>query len=190
MKGGIRQYIAIRLKKILIVALSIFFSISGIAQVPMGEAAISPVLLKEIREGKIKGKTTFRVTVFGPDIPKEINNPTHQPAVILTGNAYTVLQVTGTFNELLERLRQSENVLFIESGSRVPREELLLERLDLSVNKINLVHRYYPGLNGEGKGVSVKENKPDTTDIDLQAAILPPTYLQRFTVLMPILCLP
>lgn len=168
MKRGIRQYMAIRLEKILILALGIFFSISGMAQLPKEESAISPVLLKEIREGKIKGKTTFRVTVLGPNIPKEINKPALRPAIILAGNSFTVFQISGTINELFELVNQSENVVFIERGSRVPREELLQERLDLSVNKINLVHRYYPGWNGEGKVVSVKENKPDTTDIDLQ----------------------
>jgi len=57
-------------------------------------------------------------------------------------------------------------------SEREGKEETLLNRLDLSVNKINLVHRKYPLLNGSGIVVSIKENKPDSSDIDLKGRFL------------------
>jgi Subtilase family len=44
--------------------------------------------------------------------------------------------------------------------------------LELSLNKINLIHRYFPLLHGEGFTINVKENKIDTTDIDFKGRYL------------------
>ncbi|HET9429627.1 MAG TPA: S8 family serine peptidase, partial [Chitinophagaceae bacterium] len=55
-------------------------------------------------------------------------------------------------------------------------EELAVSNLDISVNKGNLLHSRYPGYNGQGTTVSVKENRPDTTDIDLKGRWLPTPY--------------
>ncbi|OQP51752.1 hypothetical protein A4H97_26440 [Niastella yeongjuensis] len=51
---------------------------------------------------------------------------------------------------------------------RIPHEELAVGTFDNSLNTINLVHSQYPALNGAGMVASVKENKPDTTDIDFK----------------------
>lgn len=42
-----------------------------------------------------------------------------------------------------------------------------LTGFDLSTNKVNLVHRIWPQLNGKGSTISIKEELMDTTDIDL-----------------------
>ena len=49
-----------------------------------------------------------------------------------------------------------------------PREESLVAESDLSLNKVNLVRRYFPHLTGAGYVVSIKENRFDSTDIDVQ----------------------
>lgn len=41
-----------------------------------------------------------------------------------------------------------------------------LTGFDLSTNKVNLVHRQWPFLNGKGATISIKEELMDTTDID------------------------
>lgn len=48
-----------------------------------------------------------------------------------------------------------------------PREESLVAESDLSLNKVNLVRRYFPHLTGAGYVVSIKENRFDSTDIDV-----------------------
>ena len=57
-------------------------------------------------------------------------------------------------------------MLFIEDGDRKPREEQFISNLDKTTNTINLLHRHYPGWNGSGITLSVKEDRPDTADID------------------------
>jgi hypothetical protein len=55
---------------------------------------------------------------------------------------------------------------------RKPTEETVIDGFDLSTNKINLVHDRFKTINGEGTIVSVKENKPDSTDIDFRGRFL------------------
>jgi hypothetical protein len=69
------------------------------------------------------------------------------------------------FNKLL----QDNSIIFIGFNNRHPKEELQINDLDLSVNKINLLHSRLPFLNGAGSTISIKENLPDTTDIDFSA---------------------
>ena len=160
------------LQRLIFLVTALFFTGITMAQKPDIDKKISPVLLKQIREGKIKGKTSFRITVIGDRIPNEINTPYFSPEKIYTNDSYSVFTITGTINEILQQISSSGQVIFIENGSRIPKEELLLERLDISANKINLVHRLYPAWNGEGRVVSVKENKPDTLDIDFTGRFL------------------
>lgn len=75
-------------------------------------------------------------------------------------------------NTILNALLQRDEVTFISEYNRHPKEELQINNLDLSVNKINVLHSKMPGLNGTGQIISIKENKPDTTDIDLRGRYL------------------
>ena len=69
----------------------------------------------------------------------------------------------------------------MKKGNRIAIEEMQVGNLDLSVNKINLAHRDFPLVNGNGITVSVKENKPDTADIDFKGRFLS-TNLSSTTV--------
>ncbi|MGG9964718.1 S8 family peptidase [Ferruginibacter sp. SUN106] len=64
-------------------------------------------------------------------------------------------------------LLQQDAINFISAYNRYPKEELQINNLDLSTNKINVLHSKMPLLNGNGFVVSIKENRPDTNDIDL-----------------------
>ena len=44
--------------------------------------------------------------------------------------------------------------------------------MELSLNKINLIHRFLPLINGEGFTVAVKENKIDSLDIDFKGRLV------------------
>lgn len=44
--------------------------------------------------------------------------------------------------------------------------------MELSLNKINLVHRFLPSINGEGFTVAVKENRIDSLDIDFRGRLI------------------
>jgi Subtilase family len=47
-----------------------------------------------------------------------------------------------------------------------------VSELELSLNKVNLIHRYFPLLHGEGFTINIKENKIDTADIDFKGRYL------------------
>lgn len=68
-------------------------------------------------------------------------------------------------------LLPSPLVLFADRYRR-PREEQLINNYDMASNQVNLVHSLYPALDGRGLVVSIKENTPDTTDIDLRGRYL------------------
>jgi len=165
-------YFAMQLHKMGIFLLCLFLSVKGMSQKITAEMKISPNLLKEINQGKLKDKTVFRVTVVGDGPPAGLNRPAFDPKYVFSTNGFTVYTITGTVKDLMGPLIHSDKIVFIEKGTRKPLEELQISSLDLSVNKINQVHNKYPLLNGKGLVVSVKENKPDSVDIDFAGRFL------------------
>ncbi|MEJ8844648.1 S8 family peptidase [Lacibacter sp. H375] len=57
-----------------------------------------------------------------------------------------------------------------------PKEELLFGFVDYAVNRISTIQHRYPLFNANGIHLSVKEQKFDTTDIDLKGRILPSSF--------------
>jgi hypothetical protein len=83
--------------------------------------------------------------------------------------------VNVTSQPIFYELLNNECIIFISEYNRYPKEELQINSLDLSSNKINVLHSRFPVLNGAGLTVSIKENKPDTTDIDFAGRYIPNT---------------
>ncbi|WP_046368261.1 S8 family peptidase [Flavihumibacter petaseus] len=77
-----------------------------------------------------------------------------------------LMVVHANFQQLQETI-PAENII-ATSRLRTAKEELALSNFDLSVNGGNAAHRVYPGITGEGINVSVKEQLPDTADIDIK----------------------
>lgn len=72
---------------------------------------------------------------------------------------------------LVKELVASSLVTFIDLADRSPKEELIVEGFDLGTNRVNLVHERFPAITGENLMVSIKENRFDTTDIDLKGRV-------------------
>src|SRR5688572_8966605 len=159
-----------RFMKLIILVPGVLITHFVLAQVN-NDQKISPVLLNEIQTKKISGRLEITVTIKGK-IPAEILKPSYQLQRIFESSAFSVYKVLATWEELASDLLPLPEVIFIEKGNRIAKEELMIGNLDLSVNKINLVHRHYSSLNGDGVVVSVKENKPDTADIDFKGRFL------------------
>ncbi len=117
-------------------------------------------------------KTLYIVTVQNRTIPKELQRI--DPNLVSLGcyDSLCFYSLYSTLAELKEKVLPVSAVLFIESGRRIPREEILISSLDISTNRINVVHDRYPVLNGAGINTSLKENKPDTNDIDIRGRYL------------------
>jgi hypothetical protein len=72
----------------------------------------------------------------------------------------------------IEQYILSRSDLFFIDRVRQAFTERELTGFDLSANKGNLAHRTWPNINGNGITISIKENKPDTADIDMTGRYL------------------
>src|SRR5215204_2819201 len=150
-----------------ILLLSVLITHCSFAQLN-NSAKISPGLISEIKNTKTAGKLLLEVTIRNDKIPIEIWKPAYQTQKIFESLTFSVYRLFATVEEVNSAFLPLPGIIFIEKGSRVPKEEIQVGNLDLSVNKINLAHRNFPLVNGDGITVSVKENKPDTADIDFK----------------------
>jgi hypothetical protein len=69
--------------------------------------------------------------------------------------------------DILEQLINDTTVIFADLHRR-PKEELASADFDITLNKLNVVHRLYPSINGSNIYASLKEQRFDTADIDLK----------------------
>ena len=162
----------IALGRSLLLMLCVLFNQSAFSQQKIPENKVSPGLLQIIKSGRITGKSKFIITVSGNALPNEIKVLNAEEKKINDYGIFSFFEIRVTVDEFLSKVMLAPEVIFAEDASRTPREELQVSDLDLSVNKINLVHRKFPRWNGDGITVSVKENKPDTTDIDFKGRFL------------------
>ena len=133
---------------------------------------LSPGLLNEIKAKKISGRLELTITIRNDNVPPEILKAVYKTKRVFENETFSVYNLSATIEELNNIFLSLPGIIFIEKGNRTAKEEIQVGNLDLSVNKINLTHRNFPPINGDGITVSVKENKPDTTDIDFKGRFL------------------
>ena len=161
----------IYIMRFLIVLLSVFITHCSFAQLN-DNLKLSPGLSNELKNTRTTGTLMLEVTISNGKIPAEIWKPAYQTQKVFESPAFSVYRLFATPEEINSVLLPLPGIIFIEKGNRIAKEEIQVGNLDLSVNKINLVHRNFPSIYGDGITVSVKENKPDTTDIDLKGRFL------------------
>lgn len=81
------------------------------------------------------------------------------------------VQVVAPISWIETTALQDPNISFIATTRKAVTERELTG-FDLSANKVNFVHRNWPGISGRGLTVSIKENKMDTADKDLHGRYL------------------
>lgn len=91
--------------------------------------------------------------------------------ILRTNAAWSTFVVKMNPSRLPELLKSPR----IEQVSRYRKAitERELTGFDLSANKLNAAHFWYPELSGRNQVISIKESKPDTTDIDFKGRWLP-----------------
>ena len=165
-KGG-----HIRIVRFSFILFSVFITHCSFAQVN-DNTKLSPGLSNDIKNAKIIGRLLVEITIKNDKIPAEVWKPAYRAQKIFESSTFSVFKLVATPEEINKVLLPLPGIIFIEKGNRIPKEEIQVGNLDLSVNKINLAHRNFPLINGDGITVSVKENKPDTTDIDFKGRFL------------------
>jgi hypothetical protein len=107
--------------------------------------------------------TAFKTFLVQQQLPVKIT-------AVYTPTNLLVIQTTHKI--LINKILQAPWVTFVDQP-RQPREEQAINTMDNTTNQVNTAYGRYPSLNGLGLTVSVKENKPDTTDIDFKGRFLP-----------------
>ncbi|HSC37819.1 MAG TPA: S8 family serine peptidase, partial [Chitinophagaceae bacterium] len=79
-----------------------------------------------------------------------------------------VLAITAYPALVYSRLLPMSCISFIDINERQAREEAIINGFDYTTNHINKVHSTLPLMTGKDNMVLIKENKPDTADIDFK----------------------
>ena len=75
--------------------------------------------------------------------------------------------------EYRDWVRTYSELRFVDVRNQRPVPERAQERFDLSLNRINMVRRDFPFLDGQRQVISIKEPRFDSVDIDLRGRYLP-----------------
>lgn len=158
--------------RFIIFFISFIFSFSLTAQVQKFSNKLAPTSVLKIALAKENEKQLFRIMIRGKELPTVLSLQKFEARKIIAYDTISFYMISSTTEELLRSVLPLAVVLFVDDGTRFPKEEVLVSNLDLGTNRINTVHRKFPQWNGDGLTVSVKENKPDTTDIDFAGRYL------------------
>ncbi len=165
----------------LIFLICCIFSSSITAQVQKFNYKLSPALAFKIVSAQRDEKKLFRIMVAGKDLPLALNPQKFSAQKIVEYGEVSFYMINASAGEIVTSVLPLPSVLFVDDGTRIPKEEVLVSNLDLGTNRINTVHRKFPQWNGDGLTVSVKENRPDTTDIDFAGRYLTTSLTSSIT---------
>ena len=137
-----------------------------------GEKKLSPELLKQFQQKKIDKKSSYSLLLQVNNIQqfKLENAGSESIQINETYDASGAVQIKVKGEWLLNALKDA-NIQFV-ANARKPFVERELTGFDLSLNKVSAAHSIWPGINGEGFTVSVKEDLLDTLDIDFKGRYL------------------
>ena len=144
----------------------------------------SPALQQRVSRMAPAENRVFWIVTHRPDSLKKLFQQVEERP-----NGLLVVRSNWRFIDSLQAA--SPLVRFVDIPRR-PIEEMALTSFDNSLNTIHQVHHAFPALTGKGFTVSVKENTPDSTDIDFRGRWLgtgleSPTLSQHATIMATII---
>jgi hypothetical protein len=145
------------------------------AQVQGIRGKLSPELARDVQTGRAGENSQVRVFVLKGSLSDSLELAPYTPRIILSSGAYTVMQMEISAGDLLREILPMKNVVFIEK-IRKPVPELFVGSMDLSLNGIRLAQEKFQDMKGDGRVASVKEDEPDSTDLDIVGRILPSAF--------------
>ena len=131
----------------------------------------SPLLQNQWETKSLKETSVFTVAVNNFSLFKNDIEKNSHVKIIYEYKGANIFLVRTDWNELVRSILPRDEVLFVDEH-RKAKEELAVSNLDLSADKLNMIFSKFPGYNGNGIVVSVKENQPDTSDIDFKGRYL------------------
>ena len=127
------------------------------------EPILSNKLQRLQHQNRLADSIDLMLSIKDTGILKKRKNELHIMRYYAPAGVYHVRVKTETLFTLLE-----DTSISFADVQRKPIEELTSGSLDLSVNKINLLHHLHPNINGQTINVSLKEQRFDTGDADIK----------------------
>ena len=151
----------------------------------------SPGVFRKYAAKDTSAYSTFVIAVSDKKSFKEFTGKISRISTIYEYDEAGIIVVRSSWKDIAETIAARPEVMFIDE-QRIPKEEVAVSNLDLSANKVNLVHSEFPFFNGQSLVVSVKENKPDTADIDFKGRYIStstssPTLSSHATIMATII---
>ena len=150
-----------------------------IMQLPAQEKIIRPgkvpPTLYEFRKLDQDKQQNFFIVTTDRDRLKQFLSDKNLRAGLISEYRNSNLFVIRTTWRIVDSLFIHSSLVTFVDIVRTPREETIIDGFDLAVNKVNLTHDEFKSINGRGTVVSVKENKPDSNDIDLKGRFITTT---------------
>jgi hypothetical protein len=143
------------------------FPCVSFSQSPSDLKKFSPLLEKKWQKQNRNEVSTFVVAVNDQERFRKFLEVRKTVGRIYEYPQSKLFVIRTSWSEILQSILPLSEVLFIDE-QRKPKEELAVSNLDLSTNKVNVIHNLFPQQNGDGVVVSIKENRPDTADIDFK----------------------
>jgi hypothetical protein len=131
----------------------------------------SPILQKQWKIRSLNETSVFTIAVNNFSLFKNNIEKNSHLKIVFEYKGANVFLVSATWDELMKSVLSRKEVLFVDE-QRKAKEELAVSNLDMGADKVNLVFSKFPNYNGNGIVVSVKENRPDTSDIDFHGRYL------------------
>jgi hypothetical protein len=143
---------------------SFLFSVAATSQVKDNERTTSA--LKNLLAKK-KSKDAIDVFITVKDLSKLRSDNDIQIVSEYKNTNTALVKISATrLSSLLDK-----NEIVFADVYRTPKEEVTTGSLDISLNKISLTHNQFSTINGDSINISLKEQRFDTTDIDIKGRI-------------------
>jgi len=158
----------LRILRLILLFIPLLFSLWAYSQVDTAiSRKLSPAILS-IYSLKEPGRvSTFIVAVSEKNSFKTFLGKAFSISTIYEYPSANVFLIRCNWSTMLLQIARRPEVLFVDE-QRKPKEETAVSNLDISANKVNLLQSRFTAYNGQSMTVSVKENRPDTADIDFK----------------------
>jgi len=174
MRIGIVRICLMECSKKIIFVLFFVFPLFIYSQVPQrGQLKLSSLLQKRIGSLSAKSQQSFLVSGKNTDSLRSLLQDIKELKIVYEYKPAGLFVIQTTV-EKLQSVLGDDRISFVDS-KRDAKEELAVSNLDLSTNKVNLTHQLFRLYNGDATTVSIKENRPDTEDIDFKGRYLSTT---------------
>ncbi len=131
-------------------------------------------LSQRLLTGQQPDSTDFYIVSDSPAAIKKMLAQNGVPFTIKYEYGNT-LQLKASLLAVHRYLLPDSRVSFIDIANRRAKEEVSISGFDYTINTVNQLHTLFPADKGANTVVSVKENRPDTADVDFTGRWLPTT---------------